>query len=199
LITAINDNRIGVRTINSKGQYRVTQLPSRFANGGYWNQKANAAPTTVYFGHEKRFFYVLSPGTARLETSLDQEIRAIADAAIAPILAELQEAEEAEEVAEEVTAEEVTAEEVSEPVEQTQAKTGKSRKRSSKSKALEQATETVTSEEIQETIPEDTVDAPEDNTETAFVEESFQQEGIVVKPANTESASFEEPNDANKE
>jgi len=63
----INDNRIGFRKKESDGNYRIVQLPTTYASGGYWNKQSASSPTTVYFGEDMQFFYVLPVSMPRLD------------------------------------------------------------------------------------------------------------------------------------
>lgn len=77
MITRIDDNRIGIRTNG-----RISQYPSRYADGGYWNMQNNPAPTMVFFGEGNRFFYTLPVGKARLDTMTRQTLERIVHEAI---------------------------------------------------------------------------------------------------------------------
>lgn len=83
----INDNRIGVRDAKNK----VTQWPTHFAVGGIWNRMGNPTPTTVYFGADKRYFYVLPIGLPAITLTERAELEKIvaeteaAQAASAPV------------------------------------------------------------------------------------------------------------------
>jgi len=88
-IRTIDDKRIGVREITDKGEYRISQTPTRYPNGAFYSQStAEATPTTVYFGHKGQFFYYVPAGHARISDELSEELLAIVDAAVAPYLEE---------------------------------------------------------------------------------------------------------------
>ena len=74
MVSRIPDSRIGIRT-RSNG--RITQFPSRYADGGLWNRLNNPAPTTVFFGPGRLFFYTLPVGKARIDVLTRQELESI--------------------------------------------------------------------------------------------------------------------------
>jgi len=80
----MNDERIGVRTAEGK----VAQWPTLYATGGVWNRRNNPAPTTVYFGPEDRYFYVLPVrvpfAPAALRAELESKLPASAPVASEP-------------------------------------------------------------------------------------------------------------------
>ena len=63
----ISDKRIGIR-IKKDGAWKILQSPSYYAVGGYWNKEHLA--TTVYFGSEKQYFYVLPMNVPRISNDL---------------------------------------------------------------------------------------------------------------------------------
>lgn len=79
----INDNRIGVRDAKNK----VTQWPTHFAVGGLWNRMGNPTPTTVYFGPNQRYFYVLPIGLPAITLTERAELEKIVAQNEAPIIA----------------------------------------------------------------------------------------------------------------
>lgn len=65
----INDKRIGIR-IRKDGVWINIQLPSYYAVGGYW-KKDNVA-TTVYFGNDKQYFYLLPMNVPKINNTLQE-------------------------------------------------------------------------------------------------------------------------------
>lgn len=66
----VTDDRIGQR--NSRGQ--VTKTPVRYATGELWNMTTHETPTTVYFGIEGTYFYVLPITVSRVNESIREDL-----------------------------------------------------------------------------------------------------------------------------
>lgn len=77
-ISTINDPRIGIRGENG----RILQRPSRYATGDYWNMSIHSSPTTVYFGENNKFYYILPIGHRLLAPDIESELHSIVDEAI---------------------------------------------------------------------------------------------------------------------
>lgn len=72
----ITDPRIGIKDENGY----VTKRPEQYATGGFWNRNNINAPTTVYFGENRRYFYILPIGIGKVSPELRRELLEIVGA-----------------------------------------------------------------------------------------------------------------------